>query len=181
MKRFFVATWMAIIALDASAQLVTKSNEEQHIGNGIVYSAEYRQVGVAAAGQMLIGFTTTARPMVALDRGYSSTESSLTVELYEVTFTGGTNVTMYNRNQVIGGVSPILFKSGVTATLVTPITSRTFIASSSTGSATVAISTDASVIILKPSTSYVVRIVNNGATAATMGAGFTYRELLPTD
>lgn len=181
LAKFLLASIAIAMTLPVSAQLVVKTNEEQQISSGFVYSAEYSQAGVAAAGQVLIGFTTSSRPMVALDRGYSSTESSVTVELYEVTFTGGTNVRMYNRNQVIGGASPILFKSGVTATLGTPITSRTFLAGSSTGSASVGISSEASTVILKPLTSYVLRMANNSASAATLSAGFTYRELSPTD
>ena len=180
MKSLFAALVLCV-ALPASAQLVIKSNEEQRISEGVVYSAEYRQAGVSAGGQVLVGFITSSRPMIALDRSYGSTESSLTIELYEVAFTGGTNVSMFNRNQVIGGSSSVVFKSGVTATLGTPITSRTFIANSTTGSASVSINNDASTLILKPSTSYVVRLVNNGSATASMGLGVTFREMMTTD
>lgn len=184
MKRSYIAI-LALLSLICvlpagqvyASSMVVESEEEDQIEQGVVFSAEFGATGVTSGTSVLIGFVTGTRPMIALDRSYSSSESLLTVELFEATFTGGTDIRTLNRNLVIGGTPPVQFKSGVTATLVTPITTATFRAGVSTGAAAVAVTSEAARLILKPSTSYVLRITNGGAGAATIGAGFTYRNL----
>lgn len=160
-----------------ASSMVVESEEEDQIEHGVVFTSEFSATGVASGASVLVGFTTGTRPMVALDRSWSSSESLLTVELFEAAFTGGTDIRTLNRNQAAGGSPPAQFKSGVTATLGTPISVAAFRAGSSTGSAAVAVTSDAARLILKPSTSYVLRITNGGAGAANIGAGFTYRNL----
>lgn len=177
MKKFLLA--FLLTPAIAFGQNVTQTDDERAIDLGQMYSAETSTAGVLSAGTVLVGITTGSRPLLIGDRSYSSTEASLRVELFEVSYTGGTDVNRYNRNIVIGGAGAVAIKTGVTATPVTAITTVNFIATSSANNIQLALVNDGARLVLKPSTQYVIRFTNTGAATATIGARFNYRDLQP--
>lgn len=147
------------------------------ISAGQVWRAEHSATDVAAAGVSYLGFVTSNVELEALSRSYSSTGNSLTVELFEATFTGGANVRTLNRRMGVAGAPPVQFKTGITpAALTTVKTGLTILAAASTGSAQAGQTSDSSLLILKANTSYVIRLTNSGSGAATVGATIDYRE-----
>lgn len=177
MKRFLPALFLAPVL--AMAQQPIISDDERSIELGQMCTAETSTAAVAAAGTVLVGVTTGTRPMIALERAYTSTGSSLKVELFEVAYTGGTAVTRWNRNQVIGGTCSGAMTTGVTATPVTAITTASFLAPATGNRVQIAQTTDAARIILKPLTQYVIRLTNTDASAADLGMRLSYRDLQP--
>lgn len=177
MKRLLLA--LLLVPAISFGQNVTQTDDERAIDLGQMYSTEFSAAGVLSAGTTLVGIQTGTRPLLIGDRSYSSTESSLRVELFEVSFTGGTDVNRYNRNIVIGGTGSVAIKSGVTATPVTAITTANFIATSSANNIQLALVNDGARLVLKPQTQYVIRFTNTGSATATIGARFNYRDLQP--
>lgn len=153
--------------------------DEYMIAAGQVYRAEIGYTGVAATGAVHTGITTGADELVVLQRGYSSSESALLVELFEATFTVGTDARVLNRRLSASQVSPIIIKQGVTpGALGAAITGVTLRAGVTTGSASLSVPGDDSRLYLKPNTSYVVRYTNQGATAASISNSFDFRKSL---
>lgn len=173
MKRFLLA--LLLVPSISFAQLPVETDDNIAILKGEMFSAEYSTTGLASAATYLVGITTGSRQVMILDRSYTSSESSLRVQLYEVTFSGGSDITRFNRNLIVGGTGPLTIKAGVTATLGTPITTATFISTSSANNIQLAIASDAQRFMLKPNTSYVVALTNTGAAAANIGSRFNFR------
>lgn len=148
------------------------------IAQGLIFRTELAYTGVTASGFAYTGIQT-GNEVVILQRAYSSTESVLTVELFEASFTGGTAARTLNRRFNSTEPNPLTVMQGVTpGTLGTALTGVTLRATTSTGSAQLAISGDDSRLYLKPNTSYIVRYTNGGAGAATIGNSFDYRKTL---
>lgn len=155
------------------------SFDEFVIAQGLVFRAELGYAGIAAAGVAYTGIQTGSDEIVVLQRAYSSSESILLVELFETTFTVGTDPRVLNRRFNSLQVVPATVKQGVTpGALGTAITGVTLRASTSTGSAALSVASDDSRLYLKPNTSYVVRYTNQGAAAATIGNSFDFRKAL---
>lgn len=149
------------------------------IASGLVFSSEAAASGIAAAGATHIGIIPGANELVILSRSYGSTESAMTIELFEATFTGGTPARTFNRRLSSAEVQPAIVHAGVTpGTLGAAITGITLRAATSGGSAQLQVSGDEKRLYLKAATSYVVRLTNNGAGAATLSAAFDYRRAL---
>lgn len=152
---------------------------EYIIASGLTFCSEAAVAGVAAAGTTHIGITTGANEVVVLQRAYSSTESSMTIELFEATFSAGSAARTFNRRLSSTEPAPATVMVGVTpGSLTTPITAANPRAATSGGSAQLQVPGDERRIYLKASTSYVVRLTNNGASAATLAASFDYRRAL---
>jgi len=153
--------------------------DEYLIAAGLIFRAEMSFAGIAAAGVAYTGIATGADELVILQRGYSSSEAILTVELFEATFTVGTIPRLLNRRLANTATPPATVKQDVTpGALGTAITGNTYRASTGTGQASVSIPGDDSRIYLKANTSYVVRYINGGTNAATISNGFDYRKAL---
>jgi len=153
--------------------------DEYVIAAGLIFRAEMSFAGIAAAGLAYTGITTGADGLAILQRSYSSSESILTVELFEATFSAGTDPRLLNRQLAITAPPPATIKQGVTpGALGAALTGNTYRASVGTGQASVSIPGDDSRIYLKPNTSYVVRYTNGGATAATISNAFDFRKSL---
>lgn len=143
---------------------------------GGIWTAEHGATGVASAGVLAVGFVTGINPMVAMRRAYSSSGNLLTITLYEVAFTGGTNILRtYNRNLGSSRPAPTQMKAGVTFTPNTPISSLTARGATSTGNANVVVP-DENQLILKKATSYVLTLTNGDAAAADLGFSINLRE-----
>lgn len=153
--------------------------DEYVIAAGLIFRAELSYAGVAAAGVAYSGITTGADEVAILQRAYSSSESTLTVELFEATFTVGTDPRLLNRRLSNTATPPATVKQGVTPdALGAVITGNTYRASTGTGQTSVSVPGDDSKIYLKANTSYVVRYTNGGTNPATIGNGFDYRKAL---
>lgn len=156
---------------------VTQDVLRSYIQSGQVWRAEHSALALAAAEVTYLAFVTSNVEMEILTRGYSSTGNAMTVELFEATFTGGTNVRTLNRRLSTAGTTPVQMKTAVTpGALTTVISGLRVLAATSTGSAQVGVSADAGLLILKRNTSYVVRITNSGSGASDIGAAIDYRE-----
>jgi hypothetical protein len=153
--------------------------DEFVIAQGLVFRTELGYTGVAAAGVVYTGVQTGADEVVVLQRAYTSSESILAVDLFETSFTVGTDPRIWNRRMASQQVVPATIKQGVTpGALGSVITGVTLRAGTSTGSASVSVPGDDSRIYLEPNTSYVVRYTNHGAGAATIGNAFDFRKVL---
>lgn len=146
---------------------------------GLIFRAEISYAGVAAAGVAYTGITTGTDEIVILQRSYSSTEGVLTVELFEASFTGGSDPRLLNRRLANESVAPAAIKTGVTpGTLGAVKTGNTYRASTGTGQTSVTVPGEDNKIFLKANASYVVRYTNGGANAATIGNALDFRKAL---
>jgi len=154
--------------------------DEYVIASGLIFRAEISYAGVAATnGVIYTGITTGADEVIILQRAYSSSEAALTVELFEASFTVGTDPRTLNRRFNSAQAIPATIKQGVTpGALGTPLTGATYRASVGTGQASISVNGDDSRLYLKPSTSYVVRYTNLGANPATISNAFDFRKAL---
>jgi hypothetical protein len=149
------------------------------IAQGYVFRNEVGFTGLESAGVAYVGVTTGEKDVVVLGRSYSSSESMLTVELFEATYTGGTPARTLNRRLSSTRPAPASFMAGVTpGTLGSVITGVTLRAATSTGSAALSVSGDESKLYLKAGTQYVVRITNGGSNSANIGAAFDVRQVV---
>lgn len=162
--------------------IVVSDLNDYYAKQGKVFRAEIG-MSIAAGVAFLVGVQTGSIPLRILQRAYNSSENLLTIELFEVAFTGGSSsgIRTLNRNLNIGGTPPATFLGGVTATPGTPITGVTLRAGTTTGSAQLAIQSDDNVLVLKPDTQYVIRFTNGGAGTATVGAGIDFRNTQPEE
>jgi hypothetical protein len=153
--------------------------DEFVIAQGLVFRAEIGYSGIGAAGVAYTGITTGADEIAVLQRAYSSSEATLTVELFEATFTVGSTPRLLNRRLASAQVLPATIKQGVTpGALGTAITGATYRAVVSTGQASVAVPGDDSRLYLKANTSYVVRYTNDGGGTAAITNAFDFRKVL---
>lgn len=153
--------------------------DEYLAASGLIFRAELSYAGIAAAGVAYTGIQTGADEVAILQRAYSSSEAILTVELFEASFTVGSDPRLLNRRLANTATPPATVKQGVTpGSLTTPITGATYRASTGTGQASVSIPGDDSRLYLKANTSYVVRYTNGGTNPATISNGFDYRKAL---
>lgn len=146
---------------------------------GDVYRAEFSAtIAVAATGTYFIGVVVGNVPLQILSRAYTSSESPLTIELIEATFTVGTNARTLSRNLSNLNAPPAQFVSGVTpGTLGPVITGITLRAPAAGGASQVALNADDNVLITKRNTSYVVRFTNGGGANALVSGAIDYRNV----
>lgn len=153
--------------------------DEYLIAQGLIFRAELSYAGVAAAGVAYTGIATGADEVVILQRSYSSSESTLTVELFEATFTPGGDPRLLNRRLAIASAAPATVKTGVTpGALGAVVTGNTYRASTGTGQTSVTVPGEDNKIYLKANTQYVVRYTNGGSNAATIGNALDFRKVL---
>lgn len=154
--------------------------DEFVIAQGLVFRAEIGFTGVlATTGVAYVGVTTGADEICVLQRAYSSSENTLQVDLFETTFSAGTDPRIFNRRLNSQQAAPAIIKQGVTpGPLTTIITGVTLRAGTTVGTAAISLSGDESRLYLKPNTSYVVRFSNLGSGAATIGNAFDFRKVL---
>lgn len=153
------------------------------VTRGLVYRSEIgTTIALAATGVYYVGLVTGAAPIAILSRAYSSSESPLSVDLFEATFTDGAPVRTFNRKLSGPPTPPAQFIGGVTqGTLGAVITGVTLRAPAANGTAQVSIQADDNMLILKPSTSYVLRFTNGGGANAVIGASIDMRLVLPSE
>lgn len=150
--------------------------EDYLLAAGGIWAAEHGAAGIAGGQALVIGFLTGNNPIVAMRRSYGSSGNLITISLYEVAFTGGSNIQRtYNRNQNSSRPAPMQMKAGVAFTPNTAIASLTARSMSGTGNASVTIP-DEGQLILKKNASYVITILNADNGAADMGFQINFRE-----
>lgn len=163
---------------------VTQDINEYYAKMGLVYRTELAAViALAATGVYYVGFTTGPTAVRVLSRSYSSSESPLTIELFETTFTGGVALRTLNANlNVANSINPAPQFGAVTpGALVTPVTGIVLRAPTVGGTAALSITSDASPLVLKPNTSYVLRFTNGGGANANIGAVTNLRFVQPEE
>lgn len=156
------------------------------VAQGLVFRIELGYSGVGAGSYAYTGVTTGNQEVVVLQRSFGSSESVLTAELFEASFsggtapnTGGTSPRLFNRRLSSTEPAPATVLQGVTpGALGNAITAATLRAGSTTGSASLQVSGDESRIYLKANTSYVIRYTNGGAGAASIGNSIDFRKVL---
>lgn len=163
---------------------VTQDINEYYANQGLVFRSDISAViATAATGTYFLGFTTGAQRVRLLARSYSSSESPLTVELFEATWSAGSAARTLNSNLAISNiVNPATMFSGVTpGTLGSVITGITLRSATGTGSAQLQIAADESPLIFKANTSYVIRYTNGGGPNASIGTVFALRAMQPEE
>lgn len=163
--------------------LTTQELNEFYAAHGFVWRAEIgATIAIAATGVYHVGVAIGDIPLRILSRSYSSSESPLTVELFEASFTLGANARTLNKNLSGNQTPPAQFVSGVTpGTLGAVITSAILRAPTAGGTSQVTLSADNNVLITKRNTSYVIRFTNGGGANAIIGAALDYRTIQPED
>lgn len=164
-------------------RIITQDINEYYAKMGLVFRSEIASViAVAATGTYHVGLTTGPLQVRILGRSYSSSESPLTIELFEATWSAGTPVRTLNSNLTVGGVSPAPMFGGITpGSLTTPITALALRAPTAGGTAQVSVTADSSVLVLKANTSYVLRFTNGGGVNANIGASINLRNMQPEE
>jgi hypothetical protein len=153
------------------------------VTRGLVYRAEIgATIATSSTGVYYVGLVTGAAKIAILSRSYSSSESPLSVDLFQATFTAGAAVRTFNRDLSGSPTTPAQFLGGVNpGTLGAVITGITLRAPTNSGTAQVSIQADDNMLILKPSTSYVIRFTNGGGSSAVIGASIDMRLVLPSE
>lgn len=138
------------------------------IANGYAWRLEY-SFDVPASTTHYIGITTGPDGAYVLDRGFSTEGTDTLFTLYRgTTFTGGTPITITNRNDQFWGDtnrSPVTtLNGGVTAT---PLAANRMssLRLYTVGQLERAIGSDATGIVFAPNSNYVLAIANNVASA----------------
>lgn len=131
-----------------------------------------------AGDHLDFGFVVGERDMIALSRSYATLSTSLTVELYQATFTGGSTMHTINRRLASSGdPKPAQFLYGVTpGALGTKVTG--FVSEAATNNR-VGKDGDKEPFVHTALTSYVLRIINSGASTQTFQFSVEYREKIP--
>lgn len=94
--------------------IVTRDTLLASAVRGLIWRAEHTWT-MDAGAPMYFGWVVPEIKMVSLGREYITPGKSLKVDLYEASFTGGTNVTTLNRDLgVSGALTPIQAKHSVT-------------------------------------------------------------------
>lgn len=163
--------------------IIMSDLNDYYAKQGKVYRAEIAIAGLATSGTYLVGVTTGSIPLRILQRAYSSSGNILTIELFEVSYSGGgsTGLRVLNRNFNQPNTPPATFATAVTATPVTPLTAVTLRAATTTGSASLSVQSDDNVLVLKPSTQYVIRFTNGATGASDIGAAIDFRNMQPEE
>lgn len=164
-------------------RIITQDINEYYAKMGLVFRYEIGAViALATTGTYHVGVTTGAAPVRVLYRSYSSSESPLTIELFEATWSAGATVRVLNANLGIAGSPPATMFGAVTpGTLGAVITSASLRAPTAGGSAQLTVTADSSVLILKAGTSYVLRFTNGGGINASVGAVINLRNMQPEE
>lgn len=157
----------------------TQDEIDNAIAAGLIFRAEFgKTIALASTGTYFLGLVVGDVPLKVLGRSYSSSESPLTIELIEATFTLGSNARTVNRNMASLNTPPAQFVSDVTpGALGAVITGITLRAATSGGSSAVSVAGDTNALVTKRNTSYVVRFTNGGGANAVVAGAIDYRAL----
>jgi hypothetical protein len=149
------------------------------IENGLLWRCD-EEFAVTAGGQWLIGFITGSNTVGIEARDLSSTGDDTRFWLYKgISFTGGTDVPMTNRNTAMAD-SPSLnplssIKTGVTATLAGSPIGRARIRVASGGGSSLNPDPDSRVLLLAPNTSHVLAVFNDDNQDCDVSIGIAFR------
>jgi hypothetical protein len=148
---------------------------------GAVWTNEHEFAAVAQNAVVQVGFTTGAYNYQFDRRTYACSENKMRISLYEVAFTGGTNILRtYNRNQAGPVNPPVQMKAGVTFTPNTVIASLLLRGDATGTKATTTIPEDEP-LILKKNTSYVLTFQNLAGQDADIDFRINTREQTPSE
>lgn len=154
-----------------------KTVVEEALSEGRLFTVGHTTPSIAAGSSYLVGFTTGVRPVEYMDRSYVSDVTAFFVELFEASYTDGSEIPSINRNYLIGGPGPVAHVSTPTASPSgSPLATVRALASSSTGNAQAMVPENER-YILKPVTQYVLRLTNQGSNPGTITFRWTYRDL----
>jgi len=157
------------------------SRKDSLMAAGLVWTHEHEFTTVASNAVVQVGFVTGASNFQFERRTYTASESKMRVSLYEVAFTGGTNIMRtYNRNQSGSPTSPVQMKAGVTFTPNTAIASLLLRGDATGTKATTTIPEDEP-LILKKNTSYVLTFQNLAGQDADIDFRINAREQGPSE
>lgn len=133
---------------------------------------------LAADASLDFGFVIGARDMIALSRNYFTLSTSMTVELYKASFTGGSQMHTVNRRlELSGQAKPIQFYTGVTPDALGSVITG-FVSESATSNR-VGKDGDKEPFVHAASSSYVLRIKNSGSGTQPFSFSIEYREKIP--
>lgn len=155
---------------------VNRAFESQMVSAGLTHTAQFEALAVPAATEHFFSILTGPDPIVLVSQSFGSSEEAVTVSLYQVAATGGTPARVACRNLVIGGPGPVTCRQGATVTPNAPILRTTFRSGTTGNAASLSIQNEASELILRPNTQYVIGIRNDAGQPANMGCAISYRK-----
>lgn len=145
--------------------------------HGVLWRADHVW-SLAAGASMYIGWTVGERDMAALGRDYFTLSTRIVVDLFEASYTGGTNMRTINRRlDMRDQMPPVQFKHSVTpGSLVTSVTG--FVAEAA-GPQRVGRQGDTEPFYHPAGTSWVLRITNGGNSTSEFSFALDYRTKIP--
>ena len=164
--------------------MTTQSYTEANVKNGLQYEANSPLISLAAAANSDILFTTGSKPVIIKSRTIAFSGVGISAAVYEApTITAnGTAIAAYNLSRIIPTAAVSTLSSGPTVTATgTQISAKTF-AIGSTGVGNSSLGTYAvsgSERVLKPQTSYLLRITNTGPDTCSISAYISWYEGTP--
>lgn len=153
-----------------TSYLVALTGDHSEIHDGSAFSANYFISALASSGTFKISLTTPATKYVHFRPvNISTSGDKVTVNVYETpTITvAGTLVASANRNRNSSAVAGTVIKQGVTATANGTIIDTVYLGGGTGIGQTVSGSSlnQDNEIVLKPSTAYIIEVVNGSAAA----------------
>lgn len=153
------------------------SEAERALSMGLLWTVGDTTGVIASGGSTLYGITTGSRPVIYMNRVYSSSSTLVLVELFENAYTGGSVVQAQNRNFTNKNATvPASHVQGPTGTPTgTPKASVTLQGGGLLAGGT-GISPESEWYILEANKQYLLRIANNQLlTGATVSFRFTFK------
>lgn len=152
------------------------SSDHNYIHQGIGFSVVYQVSALGAGAKVYLGITTpsgaSGKYIHFRPTGFSSTDSGVVGKIYEnLSYTGGSSVTPFNRNRVSTTTSSSTVATGVTATPGAQLVVAAASVGSGgnpTSSAGGGGSSENNELIFKAATPYVIEIENIGAAATNV-------------
>lgn len=160
--------------------LTTQSFIEANVKNGTQWEVSFESTSIASGANSDAILVTGNQYVLIKSRLLNFTGSEIEVSVYKnSTYTGGSNLPIYNLNTVIGGSPLAVMKTGVTVTSIgTEIASKTHYYGTDTNvnQAVGSFSVAGIERVLAPNTIYLLRIINQAATSIKLAGYITFYE-----
>lgn len=153
---------------------------EVNLNAGLLWTVGDTTSVIASGGNVLYGLRTGVKPVIYMNRAYTSASTRVHIELFENTFTGGTPVNAKNRNFTnLSSALPALHFRGVTGTPSGTPVAEIVLQGGGLLAGGLGISPESEWYMVKPNTDYILRISNDQLlTGADVTFRFTFKNAM---
>lgn len=157
--------------------LAMTSEAERALSMGLVWTVGDTTGTIASGGSTLYGIQTGTKPVIYMNRVYSSASTLVLVELFENSYTGGNLVVSQNRNFTNkNAIIPAVHVQGPTGTPSGSPKASVVLQGGGLLAGGTGISPESEWYILEANKQYLLRISNNQLlTGATVSFRFTFK------